>query len=371
MPLACIFDTNYHITLLLRTLLPLLTLVVIFGVRWWAGCKKRSVDVTPGTNQNTDAPLFYDWVAEGCVTVAFFLLFLVYPSTSQNILYAFQCLKLDDGRQLLRIDLTIDCNSDYHWFFWVYAIVMVFVYPLGTPVLYGAIMARHKDQLQELKKLEQSLDVNKQQQEEQASELTWKVTRVTRKADGSRWKGGIRGVQKLDEEGKHLKELFDKKEKQIPDYLRKLVGGFEFRVYWFEIAECFRKLMLVGAPVFFDPPGSVQQLLYGLMVSFLIFGLYSYWKPYVSRDDDILAALCQVQIFFALLASVVNSIDQATLRNNYNMGVLLIIFTALPATIAVFTESPLPALVKESGLMESCMNHKHAYSKGRNVIVKI
>ena len=98
--------------------------------------------------------------------------------------------------------------------------------------------------------------------------------------------------------------------------------------------------------MFFDPPGSVQQLLYGLMVCFLIFGANAYFKPYVADDDDTLAVLCQAQIFFALLASVVNSFEGATLRESYNMGALLVVFTVMPAAIGLYMET-LRDLVKK------------------------
>eukprot|EP00966_Prymnesium_polylepis_P264431 6109116-Prymnesium_polylepis.1 len=69
--------------------------------------------------------------------------------------------------------------------------------------------------------------------------------------------------------------------------------------------------MLIGAPVFFDPPGSVQQLLYGLVACFIITCAYALWQPYVDDSDDRLALMCQASIFFALLSSVVNAFDNS------------------------------------------------------------
>jgi hypothetical protein len=68
-----------------------------------------------------------------------------------------------------------------------------------------------------------------------------------------------------------------------------------FRRYGFEIFECFRKLALVGAPVFFSPQGSASQLIFGLLVCFLTFGGYMLYAPYVDAKDDRLAQICQVQ----------------------------------------------------------------------------
>ena len=81
---------------------------------------------------------------------------------------------------------------------------------------------------------------------------------------------------------------------QLPDYVRKLIMGYELRVYYFEIIESFRKLAIVCLPVFFRPAGSVSQLLFGLMVCFLTFGTHVMYNPYTGDDDDMLAQLCQV-----------------------------------------------------------------------------
>ena len=54
-----------------------------------------------------------------------------------------------------------------------------------------------------------------------------------------------------------------------PDlYVQKLVLGYELRTFWFELLECGRKLAIVCLPVFFQPSGSVSQLIFGLMVCF-------------------------------------------------------------------------------------------------------
>lgn len=46
---------------------------------------------------------------------------------------------------------------------------------------------------------------------------------------------------------------------ELPDYVKELVAG-----YAFEIFECFRKILLVGMPVFFPDTGSNSKLIFGL-----------------------------------------------------------------------------------------------------------
>eukprot|EP00966_Prymnesium_polylepis_P322251 7378521-Prymnesium_polylepis.1 len=133
----------------------------------WAKVKERAVTDAENINAQKNK-LFYRWMAEGSLTVAFFLLFLIYPSTSQNILYAFQCMELDDGSNLLRIDLSIDCDGTAHWFFWCYAIVMTLVYPLGIPSLYYILLRSEASALNGLQSLEKRIKANEAQQANEA-----------------------------------------------------------------------------------------------------------------------------------------------------------------------------------------------------------
>jgi hypothetical protein len=86
----------------------------------------------------------------------------------------------------------------------------------------------------------------------------------------------------------------------LPDYVQKLILGYELRTYYFEVIESLRKLAIVCLPVFFRPSGSISQLTFGLMVCFLSFGVHALYNPYVKREDDRLAQLCQVTSLRAL-----------------------------------------------------------------------
>ena len=80
----------------------------------------------------------------------------------------------------------------------------------------------------------------------------------------------------------------------------------ELRTYWFEIFECIRKIALVCLPVFFGP-GSAGQLIIGLLICFLTYGMYGVYAPYEDSGDDILAQMAQISIFFSLCASIVTN----------------------------------------------------------------
>jgi len=200
-------------------------------------------------------------------------------------------------------------------------------------------------QLKELMRLERSLAVLAQQEADAARTATNSNEAIDQRRQS--FMLAAPELARARAEYAKLEPLFEAQRNALPDYVRKLVGGFEFRVFWFELMECLRKLMLIGAPVFFDPPGSVQQLLYGLVACFIIACAYAQWQPYVDHGDNRLALMCQASIFFALLSSVVNAFD-SSLRSSSSMDVLLVLCTVLPVVIAIAFELPFE-LMREVG----------------------
>jgi len=116
--------------------------------------------------------------------------------------------------------------------------------------------------------------------------------------------------------------------------LQRLVGGYEFRAYWFEIFECARKVALVGLSVFFEP-ASVAQFVYLALICFLSFGIYVAIAPYSHFSDDLLAQLCQFSIFVTLMAGLVFTQIPADDPFHEAMGYVATVFNLLPSALAV------------------------------------
>ncbi|CAM9409138.1 unnamed protein product, partial [Hapterophycus canaliculatus] len=72
----------------------------------------------------------------------------VYSSISRDIFLVFSCEKLDNGISYLRADYGLVCYSVRHAAFRVYAGVMVLVYPLGVPALFGWWLSRNRRDLE-------------------------------------------------------------------------------------------------------------------------------------------------------------------------------------------------------------------------------
>ena len=116
-----------------------------------------------------------------------------------------------------------------------------------------------------------------------------------------------------------------------------------------QIFECIRKLAVACVPVFFQPSGSDSQLIYGLMICFVCFGAYVHFDPYEDRGNDAVARLCQMQIFFSLLASV--ALTSASEQNaGSNMDILLVVLYCLPVRLPC-------ALLHLAALPDPCFYH--------------
>ena len=87
-------------------------------------------------------------------TWAFMIIFLIYPSTSSTVLFYFQCTPVEGGLSYLRADFSIDCNSSQYTTWLIYAWAMVFVYPIGVPLLYWLLLMSHGDKLRAIEGVE-------------------------------------------------------------------------------------------------------------------------------------------------------------------------------------------------------------------------
>jgi len=287
-------------------------------------------------------------MAETMITHVFLLVYLLYPSNSAHIFATLQCVELDDPNHssFLRKDFSIDCSAPFHQAMTVYAYVMIFAYPLGVPALYSYLLfVRYHMELRLLRALElrqASLRMNARNERSLLAVATSAAKTTQAQAE-------LHASDELPAEvAAELEKLQEAEAAQravLPDYVQKIILGYELRTYYFELIECARKLLIACVPVFFTPSGSVSQLVFGLVVAFGSFGALMLYAPYVDAGDNRLAQLCQVQIFVALLASVVLKYDTAARSAATNVDVLLTSLTVLPIVLALVLETPLAELL--------------------------
>jgi len=277
------------------------------------------------------------------------VIFLIYPGNAAAIFATFQCLSLDDGTRWLRVDLSINCDGSQHQLMTYYAWFMLVIYPIGVPLYYYATLRRHSRLIDELRNIQQLriglIDHARAERHCKDSVVTSPTASkpwVVLKKEEAKLPFSLR--KRLDD-----LELQEKEgRKKLPGHINKLLKGYELRVWWFEIFECARKLAVACLPVFFTPSGSVSQLLFGLIVCFVCFGAYVHFDPFEDRHNDLVARVCQAQIFFSLLCSVAFKYDPATKADGTNLGILLVVLWSLPIGLAAILLTPAPSLLGEA-----------------------
>jgi len=189
----------------------------------------------------------------------FFILFLVYPSCSSAAFQAFICDELEDGKAMLRVDYAVTCWEAGHLRVVAYALAMVVIYPLGTPLLYSALLYANHEQLNRIRRVEliAMASDTKLNQHRLSSAHNWDVHKKgAARAVMHRWAAnddGPRDTVDIDmmatiEANNSACDLAEQLRGELSPLIRELTDGYEMRCYWFEIFECVRKIMLVGFP---------------------------------------------------------------------------------------------------------------------------
>ena len=182
--------------------------------------------------------------------VAFILMaFVLYGPTSSTVFQTFACDKLDDGRIFLRADHRLECDSETHVGFIVFAWLMIGMYPVGIPLLFALVL--------------------------------WNK-RSTFTAD-------------------------DRDENISIQPIRELWRPYRKDVYYYEVIECLRRVTLSGGVVFLSP-SSTEQIVVTFLAALFFYvvseGLHPYnrWEEaWVSRIGHLLTLL---GIYLALLPRV-------------------------------------------------------------------
>jgi len=188
--------------------------------------------------------------------------YVLFPGLCATIFSAFICEDFDDGTSLLRTDYSIDCKQNEYKPIYSYALIMVFVYPLGIPFLYMSMLFLSREKL----------DPQEYFEEMSLSQA----------------------VRKREQDVNHLKFLYD---------------AFKPKFWYMEVFECLRKLMLTGFVVFFYE-GSALQVAGGTLVAIWALMVYSYTRPYLMRSNNTFAIFAHFQVFFTLFCSLLIRMDE-------------------------------------------------------------
>eukprot|EP00903_Cladosiphon_okamuranus_P006392 g6257.t1 len=203
------------------------------------------------TNINRGARETMQIVRNKHVALVLLLTFLIYSSVSAVLFEAFSCESLDN-KSFLRADYRIECDSPKHKAFQAYAVVMVLLYTVGIPAFYGYLLFRDRAVL------------------------------TLAEAD----RGDIPGITTTSD----------------------LWKPYRPSVFYNEVIECIRRVLLTGAAVFFEPNTSAQVAV-TLMVAFAFVLVSEGLSPYASRWDAWLNRMGHCVVFVSMYVALLLKVD--------------------------------------------------------------
>ena len=187
------------------------------------------------------------------ISVGLIITFLIFTSTSTVIFKTFVCdVDVFPGRGFLRADYSIECFTMTHTLYRIYAGVMILVYPLGIPFLYFVLLYRKKDVL--------------------------------------------------------LQDNAERKENDTVIPFRFLWKDFKPKVYFFEVIECMRRILLTGFLVFVKPGSSIQVTV-ACLFAFTSLAVFELIRPHYNKTDAWLYRLGCIIIFISSYMGLLLKID--------------------------------------------------------------
>ena len=291
-PIECIIPYDFLSALVVRTLVPLVLVILLVG-----------------TGQRA---LVSGYEALGYVLFngGFLLTFLCYPSITQTVFRFFQRQSFDGnyGTYLIA-DYSVDTNGDAYKTMTPYAISMVCVWPFGVPLIIAILLWRSRAPLLEIRRRERLMaGVDAYNGQQWATHLS------------QRPGGGARDAR-------------DEKELVVEGYLWSLTESYRGSAFYFEIIEyCLQKLTLVGLLVFY-PPGTLEQLVLGLIVCFVYFGICCYLLPFCTVANNALVCVTQFSLFIAMLSAVI--IEHGPADTPEAVVNILLVSAVAPAGLAI------------------------------------
>ncbi|CAM9436268.1 unnamed protein product, partial [Ectocarpus fasciculatus] len=264
--LGCVIESNFYSQLLTATVGPLiLVILVAFALL----IKKRAT-------RHSFNPYHMAEFRKDMLTAILMITFFIFSPTSITIFEAFTCESFDDGTNQLVADYSINCDTDVHKNYEIYAGFMIIVYPIGIPIFYFYLLVSNHKYVNPSAAL----------------------------------------VVREDEKMLSYTEI---------QHLSFLYENYAPKRWYFEVLDCFRRLLLTAIPVLILR-GTSLQLLLVLMASLVWCIVYMSLKPFERPNDNTIAIMSQWAISFTLIGGVMLKVTADEQNAQYYVIDVLLIF---------------------------------------------
>ena len=243
---GCVFSFDFHDRVLIATIRPIFGMVLLEITYADAAVRHRRCETAL---QN---------IRHKHMSMVLLLTFLVYSRVSSMAFQMFACEVLDDGKNYLRADYRVQCDSPKHKALQIYAGFMILLYPFGIPFLYAGLLFRDRDLLKKAAHREISPRVKS------ICDL-WKPYKPSR--------------------------------------------------FYFEVIECTRRISLTGVVVFIYPNTSAQIAM-ALVMAFVFTLLSEALAPFDVGWDCWISRTGRLIVFIAIFIALLLKVDVSSERTN-------------------------------------------------------
>ena len=209
---------------------------------------------------------------------ALVIVYMVFPISAATIFNTFMTESFDDGNQRLTYDLSFDVTDPRYDFTFKYALIMVFVYPVGIPLLFATILFANRRALR-------------------------------------------------DESRGEDNELIRNSNPAL-DRFAVLFDVYRPEKWWWEVYESLRRVLTTGVLVLIDP-GSILQLSVGLALCLQGVVMYSYHRPYEEALENTLAICMQLETFLTVYVALLGKFVGGSFasKDERMLGIILTVTT--------------------------------------------
>ena len=289
--LSCQFDDVDYVDYLVMTCLGPLLLCVVLSIMYYI---HRFFLIRRKAEYDEAARVYSKYLLVFLLGTYFLL-----PGISVYIFQMYSCQDVDPddvlhGEDLyLRADVSIKCGSPRHHIGTTFATCMIFVYPIGVPLLYYWLLYQVKEGI-----------INRD--------------------------GNISPVLKLE---------------IMPTSF--LYSSYEPQFWYWEIIETIRRILMTGVLVLVAQGTSVQ-IVVTLLLTLIFIKMYAHFTPF---NDDILdtdAEFAQYQVFFVVFIALLIKEDSVpSMEDAWGPLLVFVIFSLLLLSpIRLFKEKCLPDKIK-------------------------
>ncbi|KAH8063311.1 hypothetical protein JL722_2476 [Aureococcus anophagefferens] len=244
------------------------------------------------------------------------LSFCVLPGCSSVCFQYFGCSEYEMGAtyngkaramlSVLNADPNIRCNEPRYDSWRLYVLLMIFIYPIGTPLGYWALLRSKRHMIDPL------LEDDGNQVDE--DDLFAKAREDFELVMQQEHKLVIRQVEYADEIA----------------VCAFLIEEYEPRCWWFSVYEVCRRLILTGGLTIFKAGGATQVAI-GMLVAMISYRVYVGYAPFIDDDDDAISEVCQTQLvivfFGALMLTVQNMVPEDEQESGFAQNLFGIVLT--------------------------------------------